>query len=134
MQGLRQLLRRLMLLAVGTGLGAMLLYSTCQSRIIGLFTSDADTRAVLAGRLWMVLSVVQPINAAVFVLDGVLYATQSFPFVAAMMAAGFAVVFSPLLAVTQWRLHALWGIWAAKAALNLWRLASASWWLQTRFL
>ena len=59
---------------------------------------------------------------------------QSFPFVAAAMAAGFALVFAPMLAWTEWRLHALWGIWLAKAALNTWRLGTASWWLQTQFL
>lgn len=123
-----------MLLSVVTGLAATLLFSTCQSRIIGLFTTDPATIDALQGRLWSVLCAVQPVNAAVFVLDGVVYATQSFPFVAAAMASGFVLVFAPMLAWTEWHLHALWGIWLAKAGLNLWRLGTASWWLQTRFL
>lgn len=75
-QGLRRLLLRLMLLSVGTGLAAALLFSSCQSRIIALFSTDPATVAALQGRLWSVLCLVQPINAAVFVLDGALYATQ----------------------------------------------------------
>ena len=75
-QGLRTLLQRLMLLSVGTGLAATLIFSACQSRIIALFTTDPATLTALRGRLWSVLCLVQPINAAVFVLDGVMYATQ----------------------------------------------------------
>ena len=132
-QSFWQLLKRSMLLAVTTGLAAMLLFATFQSRIISLFTTDPATIHVLHGALWLVLCLALPLNAAVYVLDGFLYATQSFPFVAAMMASGFLLVFSPILALVEWRLHALWGIWAAKVALNVWRLGTASWWLQTRF-
>ena len=123
-----------MLLAVGVGSLAMILFSTFKSRLIDLFTQDAETIAILQGPLWTVLAVAQPVNAAVFVLDGLLYATQSFPFVAAMMTAGFSLLFLPVLAWTQAEVHAVWGIWLAKVALNLGRLASASCWLYVKFL
>lgn len=58
----------------------------------------------------------------VFVYDGPMYATDSFGFAAAVMASGFIVVFAPLLALSEWRLRALYGVWAAKAAMNVWRL------------
>ena len=128
------LTQRLMLLAVGVGVAAMLIFATFESRLINIFTQDVETISILQGHLWTVLAVAQPINAAVFVLDGLLYATQSFPFVAGMMTAGFSLVFVPVLAWTEWKYNAVWGIWAAKLVLNIWRLASASCWLQLRFL
>jgi Na+-driven multidrug efflux pump len=134
LQDFRVLTQRLMLLAVSVGIAAMLIFSTFESHLINLFTQDAETISILQRHLWTVLAVAQPINAAVFVLDGLLYATQSFPFVAGMMTAGFSLVFLPVLAWTQWKYHAVWGIWVAKVALNVGRLASACCWLHLRFL
>ena len=81
---------------------------------------------MLRGRLWLVLCAAQPINAAAFVYDGLIYAVQAFAYTRTVMLAGFCVVFAPLLAVSQWQLRALWGVWAAKAAHNVWRLAGAA--------
>lgn len=78
--------------------------------------------AVLRGRLWFFLCLAQPINAGVFVYDGLMYATQSFACARTVMLTGFLFAFAPLLALTEWRLHALWGVWGAKAAHNIWRL------------
>jgi len=77
---------------------------------------------VLRGRLWFFLCLAQPINAGVFVYDGLMYATQSFACARTVMLTGFVFAFAPLLALTEWRLHALWGVWGAKAAHNIWRL------------
>ena len=134
LQGLRTLTRRLILLAVCMGCAAMLLFAAFEGQLIGLFTRDMQTIRILHGPLWMVLAIAQPINAADYVLDGLLYATQSFPFVAAMMASGFAFAFLPVLAFSQLEYHTVWGIWLAKAALNVWRLGLASGWLRVKFL
>ena len=43
-----------------------------------------------------------------------------------MMVSGFVVAFLPALAGAFWWAHALWAVWAAKAAHNLWRLVGAA--------
>ena len=110
-------------LAVGLASGAAIWAN--EGFIIALFTADPETDAILRGRLWFFLCLAQPINAGVFVYDGLMYATQSFSCSRTVMLTGFVFAFAPLLALTQWRLHALWGVWGAKAAHNVWRLAGA---------
>ncbi len=51
---------------------------------------------------------------------------QSFGWAAAVMAGGFVAAFAPLLGLSAWRLHALYGVWAAKAAMNVWRLVGSA--------
>ncbi len=43
-----------------------------------------------------------------------------------VMVTGFIFTFAPVLAVAMWGVHALWCVWAAKAAHNLWRLGGAA--------
>jgi Na+-driven multidrug efflux pump len=111
-------------LAVGAASAAALWGG--EAWIISLFTRDPEAVAVLRNRLWPLLCAAQPVNAGVFVYDGLMYATQSFGFAAAVMASGFAATFAPLLALSEWRLHALYGVWAAKAAMNVWRLLGSA--------
>jgi Na+-driven multidrug efflux pump len=61
-------------LAVG-GASAATLWAG-EARITAIFTSDPQAVAALRGPLWALLCVAQPINAAVFVYDGLMYATQ----------------------------------------------------------
>ncbi|BDA46390.1 probable protein DETOXIFICATION 45, chloroplastic at C-terminar half [Coccomyxa sp. Obi] len=110
-------------LAVGLASGAAIWAN--EDSIISLFTADPETAAILRGRLWFFLCLAQPINAGVFVYDGLMYATQSFACARTVMLSGFVFAFAPLLALTQWRLHALWGVWGAKAAHNVWRLVGS---------
>lgn len=116
------------LLAMGCAVGLLsgaLMWAN-EAWVISLFTRDPATIAVLRGRLWLVLCAVQPINAAVFVYDGLIYAVQAFAYTRTVMLAGFCIVFAPLLALSQWQLRALYGVWAAKAAHNVWRLAGGA--------
>jgi Na+-driven multidrug efflux pump len=96
-----------------------------RDQLIRTFTSDAGATAILRGNIWLMLSLVQPINAGVFCTDGLLYATQSFAFVRNVMVTSFFLLFSPVLMVAYWALHALWVVWGAKALMNLWRFAWA---------
>lgn len=93
--------------------------------IIHLFTSDSEAIAVLHDKLWAILCIAQPLNSGIFVYDGLLYATSSFAWARTVMLSGFVVTFAPVLALTEWRVHALWSIWAAKGLMNVWRLAGA---------
>jgi len=52
------------------------------------------------------------------------------------MLVGFCLVFCPMITVAQYTVKALWGVWVAKAALNLCRLLGGMyrihiWWFQT---
>lgn len=118
----RVLTLRLVGMGLAVGLASAAAIWTNEEHIIALFTSDLETKATLRGRLWFFLCLAQPINAAVFVYDGLMYATQSFACTRTVMLTGFVFAFAPLLALTEWRLHALWGVWGAKAAHNVWRL------------
>ena len=131
---LQKLTLRLLWLGVLTGLAAGIVFFTLQDRLIGLFTHDADTIAVLKDGLWLVLSVVQPINSVGFVGDGLMLATNSFVGIRNIMASAFAVVYLPLLALSYYKLHTVCSIWVAKSAMNVWRLGGTMlwtfWWLR----
>ncbi|EIE23957.1 hypothetical protein COCSUDRAFT_62487 [Coccomyxa subellipsoidea C-169] len=122
LRNFRVLTLRLVGMGLAVGLASAAAIWTNEESIIALFTSDPETKSTLQGRLWFFLCLAQPINAAVFVYDGLMYATQSFACARTVMLTGFVIAFAPLLALTEWRLHALWGVWGAKAAHNVWRL------------
>ncbi|KAK9808803.1 hypothetical protein WJX72_004017 [[Myrmecia] bisecta] len=77
-RSLERLVARVLCLGSAVGAASGIAVYLWQSAIIGLFTSDESTMAVLAGPLWLVVSGAQPLNAAVFVYDGLLYASHSF--------------------------------------------------------
>ena len=107
-------------LAIGSAFG--ITFFVAQDSLISLFTQSTDTTSILHHYLWTLVCVVQPLNSLVFVYDGLLYASQSFAFTRNVMVLGFCLVFCPLIAVVQLSVQALWGVWVAKAALNLCRL------------
>ena len=65
--------------AVGGASGAAL--HAWRDGVIVLFTGEPRAVAILHGPVWGVVCAAQPINGAVFVYDGLLYATQSFAWV-----------------------------------------------------
>jgi len=94
-----------------------------ESAIPSVFTRDAKTKEALLGSgVWRVLVLAQPLNAACFVYDGFIYATQSFSFVREVMATGVGLVFLPTLYLANRPRVTLKGIWTAKLALNAWRV------------
>ena len=96
-----------------------------ESWVVSLFTSDEEVAAVLHNHLWLVLCVIQPINSVVFLYDGIMVGVQQFAFVRTVMMSGFVLVFLPVLATAQWHVKALWAVWLAKAAHNVYRLVGA---------
>ena len=91
-------------------------------------TAAAEERreeCALLSRVWPLLCGMQVVNAAVFVYDGLIYATKSFAYVRNVMLGGCLGVFAPLLATAFVEGHTLLWIWAAKAVLNGWRLVWA---------
>ena len=74
----------------------------------------------------------QVVNAAVFVLDGFIYAAHEFRFVRNLMLVACVGWFGPALAV-GWEVgHTLLLVWVAKAGLNGIRCAGAVWLLYWR--
>jgi putative MATE family efflux protein len=87
-----------------------------------VFTGDALVLEQ-AALLWPLFALMQPLNGAVFALDGILIGAGDGPFLAASMALAFACCAAVLLAV----LVAGWGIrgvWSALVVLILVRLAA----------
>lgn len=100
-----------------------------KSAIPNVFTRDVATKETLLNSgVWNVLVLAQPVNAACFVYDGFAYATHSFAYVREMMATGVGLVFLPVLYLANRPNVSLKGIWQAKLALNVWRVA----WLAVR--
>jgi putative MATE family efflux protein len=114
---------------VAFGVGVLLL----RALLVPLFTDDAAVSA-LARDVLLVVALLQPINAVVFVLDGVLIGAGDLRDLAKAMAVSGLLVFLPA-AVLVLRLDGtllwLWGalalLMAARLAGNVWRFAGTAW-------
>ena len=99
----------------------------------GTQTTTTDGVSAKLVMLWPILCGMQVINAIVFVLDGFIYATQSFVFVRNLMLASVMGWFFPVLVIgttTNWipgLPHTLLIVWISKAGLNLLRAMGAIW-------
>lgn len=101
--------------------------------LVPLFTGD-DAVIDLALGVLVIVAVLQPINAVVFVLDGVLIGAGDLRYLAKAMVVSGLVVFVPLAALVlrlDGSLLALWGalavLMSARLAGNLIRFAGTAW-------
>ncbi len=87
-----------------------------------LFTEDAAVLEQCA-LLWPIFALMQPLNGAVFALDGILIGASDGPYIAGSMAVAFVACAVGLAAavVGDWGVR---GVWGALAALILVRLAT----------
>jgi putative MATE family efflux protein len=87
-----------------------------------IFTGD-DAVLREAALLWPLFALMQPLNGAVFALDGVLIGASDGPFLALSMAAAFLACATVLLVALaeDWGIR---GVWAALVVLILVRLAA----------
>ena len=69
----------------------------------------------------------QPINAIVYISDGILFAHQAFAYVRNLMLVGVCCLFGPFLIIGYTMTHTLLSIWIAKSTLSLWRSFAAFW-------
>jgi putative MATE family efflux protein len=108
---------RMIWLSVGLGGGFAALMLVLSSVLPRAFTGDA---AVLdeAALLWPLFAVMQPLNGAVFALDGILIGAGDGPFLAGSMVAAFVACASVLVAslAGDWGIR---GVWAALVILIL---------------
>jgi putative MATE family efflux protein len=105
--------------AVGVGFGVVL--ALVRPWLVPVFTDDAGVQE-LAEQLLLIVALLQPLNAIVFVLDGVLIGAGDQRFLAAAMIVATFGVYAPaalIVTLAGGGVVALWG------ALSLWFVARA---------
>jgi len=107
---------------VGVGFGIVL--AALDPLLVRVFTDDSGVRD-LASQLLLVVAALQPLNAVVFVLDGVLIGAGDQRFLALAMAVATFAVFTPAAVIVSEAdagLLALWGalaLWFGARAVGL---------------
>ena len=113
---------RMIWLSVALGLVFALTLAAGGELVPRAFTSD-DSVLDAAAALWPLFALTLPFAGAVFALDGILIGASDGPYLAASMAAAFAVC-AALLGVVLAADWGIRGVWAALLALILVRLGA----------
>jgi putative MATE family efflux protein len=92
--------------------------------IIQFFTTSSEVMFALAGGIFLLLALFQPLNGIVFVLDGFLIGAHDTRFLMWAMLAGTMGIFIPLSWLSLQFGWGLSGLWAGVSALMTWRLAT----------
>jgi putative MATE family efflux protein len=128
----RAVSERLLGWGVLAGVGLALGVAALQPVLPGLFTDDGRVEAATGDLLWIV-AVLQPLNAVVFVLDGILIGAHDLRYLARAMLVSLAA-FVPFALAVAWLdlpLPALWGaiglFMAARLVTMASRFAGAGW-------
>jgi putative MATE family efflux protein len=121
----RQSARRMIEWGVAGGIVLGVVIAVLRPLLPHVFSSDERVITLAAFLLWFV-AVLQPVNAVVFVLDGVLIGAGDLRFLAWAMA-GALVVFVPLAALVAVLDLGIGWLWAALGALMLARFAGLTW-------
>jgi len=129
----REVARRMIEWGIFVGVVFGVVLVTGRWLLVPVFTDDAGVRD-LAVQLLLIVAVLQPLNAVVFVLDGVLIGAGDQRFLAlAMMAATFGAFVPAAVAITlaSGGIVALWGalaLWIGARAVGLvWRYRGPHW-------
>jgi MATE family, multidrug efflux pump len=112
---------RMIVLSVVVGAAFAVAFLGLGDVIPRAFTSDPAVLAQCA-LLWPIFALMQPLNGAVFALDGILIGASDGLYLALSMVAAF-VVFAAALAVTMREDWGVRGVWAALTVLIVTRLA-----------
>ncbi len=115
------------LLGAGLFVGAAFAatYGLLRTPIAAVFTRDPMVLDWL-WVIWPILALTQPLNALVYVWDGLLFGRRDFAYLRRHMLIGVLLVFVPLLALLGWSRGSLSGVWLALAALNAYRAGSCA--------
>lgn len=125
----KTLARRLLTVGVAIG-GAAAAVMALEPRFLArvfLGTTAPAATDLLLHRTLAVVAAAQPLCAATFVSDGLVYATRDFGGARDVMVASFALLFAPALAIGNGTSHGVWFIWLAKALHNAGRLVGNLW-------
>ena len=106
---------RMVGLSVAVGAGFALVFLGLGEVIPRIFTSDREVLAQCA-LLWPLFALMQPLNGAVFALDGILIGASDGAYLALSMVAALGV-FTAALAVVAWADWGVRGVWAALVVL-----------------
>jgi Na+-driven multidrug efflux pump len=109
-------------LSVVTGFAFTVLLFLLGEVLPRIFRSDAVVLAQCRA-LWPVCALLQPINGAVFALDGILIGASDGPFIAASMILAFACCATALLVVLV-QDRGIVGVWVALGLLVVVRLVT----------
>jgi MATE family multidrug resistance protein len=118
--------RRLLLLGLWLGSGLAVLLAVVAPWLPGWFTDDPGVLESLRG-VYPFLVVMQPLNALVFVWDGVVIGATDFAYLAWSMVGAAVIAVGALAAVLPmgWGLA---GVWWGVVVLMFARAAALSWW------
>jgi len=117
----RRVCGRIILWGVGIGVVFTLLYGFFLEPIASGFTTHAHVVASIASMAWLV-AWIQPVNAVVFVFDGILIGANDVAYMFKAMAIAAFGVYLPLALVFVWWLDAgLVGAWGAYQGLMVGR-------------
>ena len=113
---------RMITLSVGTGVVFSATLLALSGVLPRIFTTDPEVIAQCA-LLWPIFALMQPLNGAVFALDGILIGASDGPYIALSMVAAFLACGVALAASVagDWGVR---GVWAALAVLIVVRLAT----------
>ena len=117
----RKLARRIILWGVAVGVVFGLVYFVALEEIAGLFTEHREVVAHVGALHWYI-ALIQPLNAAVFVFDGILIGANDMGYLFKAMAVAAFAVFAPAALVLVVGLDmGLTGAWLAYNGLMLGR-------------
>lgn len=122
----REVANRLLQLGLVLGLGLALVMGALAPVLPGLFSDDPVILDAVHSVYWFVV-LMQPLNALVFVWDGVGIGASSFRFLAASMFVAAVVTIALLLAVLPVG-GGLVMVWWSLTALMMIRLLAMAWW------
>jgi putative MATE family efflux protein len=126
----RPVARRYARRLLGWGLGAGVLLAVVLTAgwpfLPGWFSNDPAVVAEVSG-VYAFIVLMQPLNAVVFVWDGIVIGASRFAFLAGSTVAAAAIM-AAVLAVVQVRDWGLRGVWSALAAMMIVRFAALAWW------
>ena len=113
---------RMIALSIVTGAAFSIVLLALADVLPQIFSSDPEVLAQCA-LLWPIFALMQPLNGAVFALDGILIGASDGPYLAGSMALAFLACAAALAAAYagDWGVR---GVWAALAVLILVRLAT----------
>lgn len=121
----REVSNRLLQLGVGSGIALGAAFWAAEPIIPEIFSNDAAVQATVLSILPIAVGML-PINAAVYVLDGILVGSSDFQWMAGAMVLAAATATGLLLGVEPLNLG-LQGVWGALAVLMTSRLATLLW-------
>jgi len=117
---------RLLTWGLAAGVLLALLMAAGMDTLPRLFSTDAAVIDQVSG-VYLFIVLMQPLNAVVFVWDGIAVGASRFVFLAGSTTAAAAVT-AVVLGLVQWRDWGLPGVWWAIAAMMIVRFAALLWW------